>query len=349
MAFTPNKKNLTERANYGVRVARPGYDANDCAQNQLLFNSGWPILQISEVIDMNTANTVNIYEYTVTTIVIVTATGVQVSRDVEVSYPDAVPEGYTSTYTYNYDPDEAGGSYRNMWVNRKYVKKALAGNRTVYTYPQQTSTSGEYTTIVETRCDLAQYAVKSHRLGYTPFFMTSEMVSNIDGYVILFSLDISKDVDYPYTEKPLALLSPATDYGIKSSSKFGKKVPGLCSNMFSKLVQAVKTQETSTSDIDMDKRSIWSPVKSASDAKGGELLPYEFYSFIGDSDSGAGIDGGVYYRRDWPFYMTRYEGASLNDAWAVSVGSFQDAIDTKNSLVVLRSPMVSPEYEERVL
>lgn len=347
MAYAPNKKNLTERANYGVRVARPGYDANDCAQNQLLFNSGWPILQIAEVIDMDTANTVNVYEYTITTTVIVTATGVQVSRDEEVSYPDAVPEGYTSTYTYNFDPDEAGGSYRNMWVNRKYVKKALAGNRTIYRYPQQTSTSGEYTTIVDTMCSLSQYAVKSHRLGYTPFFMTSDLVSDIDGYVILFSLDISKDVDYPYTEKPLALLSPATDYGIKSSSKFGSKVPGLCSNMFSKLVQAVKTQETSNSD--MDRMAIWSPVKSASDASGGELLPFEFYSFIGDSDSGAGIDGGVYYRRDWPFYISRYNGAGLSDAWAVSVTSFQDAVDTKNSLVVLRSPMVSPEYEERVL
>lgn len=347
MAFTPNKKNLTERANYGVRVARPGYDANDCAQNQLLFNSGWPILQIAEVIDMSATKRIDVYEYTVTTTVINSSTMTPVSTDVNVSHPDTVPSGYSSTYTYSYDPDSNGGSYRNMWVNRKYVKKALAGNRTTYTYPEESHSSGGYLTVIEKECVLAPYGVKSHRLGYAPFFMTSDMVSNVSGYVILFSVDISKDVDYPYTEKPLALLSPATDYGIKSSSKFGKKVPGLCSNMFSKLVQAVKTQETSTSDI--DRRAIWSPVKSASDAKGGELLPFEFYSFIGDSDSGAGVDGGVYYRRDWPFYMTRYDGASLNDAWAVSVGSFQDSIDTKNSLVVLRSPMVSPEYEERVL
>lgn len=37
MEYRPNKKNLKKRADYGVRVARPGYDANTCAQNQLLL------------------------------------------------------------------------------------------------------------------------------------------------------------------------------------------------------------------------------------------------------------------------------------------------------------------------
>ena len=42
-------------------------------------------------------------------------------------------------------------------------------------------------------------------------------------------------------------------------------------------------------------------------------------------------------------------GDSLGNAWAVTVTTTQTAVETKNSLVVLRSPMVSPEYEERVL
>jgi hypothetical protein len=56
MAFdlkTCNTPRLRKRADYGVRVARPGYDANECAQNQLVFNSNWPIIQIAEVIDLN--------------------------------------------------------------------------------------------------------------------------------------------------------------------------------------------------------------------------------------------------------------------------------------------------------
>ena len=96
--------------------------------------------------------------------------------------------------------------------------------------------------------------------------MTSDGLSDKSGYIILFSLDISKDVDYPYTERPLALLS-TTDYGIKSASKFGKECRGFALICFSKLVQAVKTEETATGSG--DKRSTWSPVKSASEAEDG--------------------------------------------------------------------------------
>lgn len=348
MGYSPNKKNLRERSDYGVRVARPGYDANNCAQNQLLFNSNWPILQIASVIKMDNFTNESVYEYRVTTTVINTDTWEQISGSDVTTYPSEPPAGYTSTNTFYFDPYEYGIDYRLIEVNRKFVRKPLAGDRTSYIYPNETHTEGNIRTTITKTCVLTPYAKKQHRLGFVPFFMMSADISDVSGYIVLFSVDISKDVDYPYTEQALALLSPATDYGIKSSSKFGSRVPGLCSNMFSKLVQAVKTEETSTRYND-DLRSIWSPVKSAEEAKGGELLPYEFYSFIGNSDSNAGIDGGAYYARDYPFYMSRYNGASLVDAWAVSTTSFQSWVSTKNSLIVLRSPMVSPEYEERTL
>lgn len=343
----PNRKNLRERADYGVRVARPGYDANNCAQNQLLFNSGWPILQIAEIIDENKMVEENVYIYKVTTEVVDLSTGTPISTTVETSYPDAPPAGWQSTYTYEFDYSMIGGEYRAVEVNRKYVRKPLATTRTAYRYADEQSTSGNILTAISKSCEQAPYIKKAHRLGYTPFFMTSDGLSDKSGYIILFSLDISKDVDYPYTERPLALLSPTTDYGIKSASKFGKRVPGLCSDMFSKLVQAVKTEETATGSG--DKRSTWSPVKSASEAEDGGLLPFEFYSFISDSTTGMGIDGGAYYKRDYPYYLVRSSGDSLGNAWAVTVTTTQTAVETKNSLVVLRSPMVSPEYEERVL
>lgn len=348
MAITPNKNNLKNRADYGVRVARPGYDANNCAQNQLLFNSGWPILQIAEIMDMSSMATDTVKEYKKTTAVMNISTGTLISRTVELSYPDTAPEGYTSSNSYYYDPSENGDAYKSIFVNRKYVKKPIAGTRTSYYYPAESSRDGDITTTITKSYVVYPVAKKTHGLGYVPFFMTSEQISDVSGYLVLFSVDIATDVDYPYTERPLELLNPRTDYGVKSSSKFGSRVPGLCSDMFSKLVQAVKTEETSKGSGG-DMRAIWSPVESAEKATGGELLPYEFYSFIGETNSGTGIDGGVYYRRDWPFYISRYTGASLVDAWAVSVASFQDTVSTKNSLVVLRSPMVSPEYEERVL
>lgn len=347
ISMTPNKKNLRERADYGVRVARPGYDANKCAQNQLLFNSGWPIMQIAEVMDLSNMPSVEIYEYEIRTYSYNSSTHIGVGSTKVVSEVSEPPAGYTNTYTYDYDVSTMG-EYRSLMVNRKYVKKLLSGSRTVYYYPDEQTTEGDIVTTTTKTCTKMTVGRKAHRLGFTPLFMTSDGLSNISGYAILFSIDISKDVDYPYTESALALLSPTKDYGIKSSSKFGRRVPGLCSNMFSKLVQAVKTEETSNVG-DGDLHAIWSPVKEASEGVDGLLLPFEFYSFIGNTNNGSGIDGGCYYTRDYPFYISRYNGSRLEDAWAVASTAFQDVVNTKNSLIVLRSPMVSPEYEEKVL
>lgn len=46
-----NDKKPVNRADYGVRVARNGYDAATCADSDLLFNSGWRIIQIVKVLD----------------------------------------------------------------------------------------------------------------------------------------------------------------------------------------------------------------------------------------------------------------------------------------------------------
>lgn len=348
MEYRPNKKNLKNRADYGVRVARPGYDANTCAQNQLLFNSNWPILQIANVLKMDNFITESVYEYKIITTVMDKTTWKQVSSSEVISYPTEPPAGYKDTNTYDFDPYENNTGYRLISVNKKYVRKPLAGKRTSYIYPHESQTNGNLITTVSRTCILSTYAKKQHRMGLTPFFMMSDDISSVPGYIVLFSIDIATDVDYPYTEKPLGMLKMNRDYGIKSSSKFGRNVPGLSTNMFSKLVQAVKTEKTSLVG-NGDKRAIWSPVKSPNEAKNGALLPFEFYSFIGNSSTNSEIDGGTYYSRDYPFYMSGNNGSALKDAWAVSSTSFQTEVTTKNSLVVLRSPMVSPEYEEMVI
>ena len=351
MAFAakPNKTNLKNRSDYGVRVARPGYDANNCAQNQLLFNSGWPILQITEVIKLD--DLVEDSFYNVRIVISWRDTqdpyspghyGTLSDTTTEEGEP---PAGYTRTETYT-EPEPS--ILDGLMVNKKYVRRFLGGQVTSYIYPLDTWTEGNIEYTKRTTCVKRRAGKKQHRLGYTPFFAASGNISNTDGYIVLFSVDIAEDVDYPYTEKPLAILGGTRDYGIKSSSIFGSKVPGLCTDMFSKLVQAVKTEKTSETGGG-DARAVWSPVKTASEAEDGCLLPYEFYSFLGQSASNTGIDGGCYYRREVPFYVNKSEGATLDDAWAVSVTSYQLPITNKNSLVVLRSPMVSPEYEERTL
>lgn len=340
--YTPNKKNLRERADYGVRVARPGFDANTCADNQLIFNSGWPILQITKVIKESDMVPFTGYQMQTTVTIFDIAHYQEVSETTTVEEVSSPPEGYMSTSTSAYTPDD---KYRSISVNKKYIQMEVSGNRTYYTYPITRVVEGDYQITTQRTCHTVNMVHKTHGLGYAPFFLVSDDISDVTGYILLTTIDIATDVDYPYTEASLPMLTAPKDYGIKSSSVFGKRVPGLCTGMFSKLVQAVKTQATSKGTD--EKRSIWSPVLTANDAKDGILLPYEFYSFIGNTADDTGIDGGCYYTRDYPFYITRGTGDDVSDAWAVSVGSYQTLINNKNSLVVLRSPMVSPEYETR--
>ena len=41
-----NKSTLISRRNYGMKIAMPGFDARTAGDNELLFNSSFPILQI---------------------------------------------------------------------------------------------------------------------------------------------------------------------------------------------------------------------------------------------------------------------------------------------------------------
>lgn len=343
-SITPNEKNLKNRSDYGVRVARPGYDANLCAQNQLLFNSGWPIMQIVKVIELSNANTTYVYELTTTETKFDLVNQVVLSQKETVSEVDSPPAGYTYEYTYQFDASSLG--IRSIQVNSKYIRELLSGTRTSYTYPTEVITEGNIRTSIGRMCEKMPIRKKTHNVGYTPLFLESGNISNISGYIVMFSIDITTDIDYPYTERSLELTTPTNDYGIKSTSEYGSRVPGLCSNMFSKLVQAVKTEETST----WEGYAVWSPAVDKVSAEEGCLLPFEFLSYVGNSNNNAGINGGVYYYRDYPFYISKGNvNDGFGDGWAVATTATQAAMMTKNSLVVLRSPMTSPVYEERTI
>ena len=156
-----NNPNWKQRDDYGVRVARPGYDATFCAQNQLVFNSGWPIVQIAEVIDLNK-------DYPIKSI------WVKVNVDGTRDYVDEEPAGIT----YDGIIDE-----RFVSVGRKNLYYILGGK---YGFDGDGNYWSEY-----------DYKVFSHNLGYVPMFYKSEDVSELSGYVLLTSVDLRKDVDYP--------------------------------------------------------------------------------------------------------------------------------------------------------
>lgn len=347
MAFdlkTCNTPRLRKRADYGVRVARPGYDANECAQNQLVFNSNWPIIQIAEVINLN--------------------------KDVETRYVwlnetysesgvtrewrETEPAGITYTIGHEEKRISVGKNY--VW-SQNYFQ---GGNDSNNKYWQKISYKKIY-----------------HGLGYPPMFYRSEDISNVSGYLIITSVDLSVDIDYPYTEGATMFLGSLNDYGIAGSSKFGKRVPGLRSDMFSKLIQAVKTEKTSNAPIyygpnpeDISPEAgilYWSPLKKLVDWEGC-LEPYEavgYYGFnnpFGEADvmtiggtelAGFGTDG-PYYRDDQAIIRAvPYSGTSSGSIFGDGVAFTnmgQATYGSKHaSMVIIRSPMVSPEYEEIVV
>lgn len=312
-----NTAKLKSRGNYGVRVARPGFDASTCAENQLLFNSGWPILQLRYVVDLEkNGETYTRYEH--------------VSDGVWV---DTLPSGYTKQY--EYEPVNAV-----IGANKTYVRletlSATYFNDDWDSYTQHT------------------YVRAKHRSSFVPFFIpATDVAGEGEKKALIFNVDLQTDVDYPYTEAPTPLLKAPRDYGMKSTSIFGGRVSGLSTGQFSKLVHAVKTETTATYTASSEdgavvsgKICVWSPLESGyKDAVTENVLePYECYVFTAND---TGEEGGVYYEPEaGRIECYDYTNASSPGPYAF-VGMGQSlSLHEKQTMVILRSPMVSPEVEE---
>ena len=141
-------------------------------------------------------------------------------------------------------------------------------------------------------------------------------------------------------------------------------------NMFSKLVQCVKTTETSRWIISGEKKLCWSPFKNAGEFKEGEINKYEAFTFSAykcpffeagiagvfiyspsDSINTDPFSNSLYYTRDVIVSMMPIEDSSSLYSSAAAYCNVGQANDMYNdaSMVILRSPMVSPEYEEVTL
>lgn len=349
-----NNPNYRNRGDYGVRVARPGYDASNCAENQLLFNSGWPIMQIKMVADFSSYTTS--FEITKVTTVVYSigttgAMGAFIPESTEITNTEqivqSVPEGLSGV-----DITEELDGFKAYAANKKYIRK-LSGKTTLYeeaavTESGDLSDGKKFLRVTNTSYHKREVKTASHNLGYVPLFFPCESLFGGDSdHVMLFTIDIATDVDYPYTEAPMPLVSAPHDYGIKSESIFGKNVPGLDSNMFSKLVQAVKTTKTSTFNDGTNNIVYWTPLPKDTDIDTtgeGCLTPYEFYAFTGDGNDDQ--EGGQFYTRFHPRYISRSSTTGAPKEESYMVGVMGQDTTPNGVLVVLRSPMVSPEYEE---
>lgn len=286
MPIVCNKNNFIKRRNYGVKVARPYYDVRSCSDNQLLFNSSWPIVLI---------------------------TGVY--KEIIVKTSGVIPSGATivSTQTENFNICASNDKY-------VYTKKVVT----------QYNNNGTFGSIITT------YGHEHYESHPVLAFPSSEL-SDLTGYVVCTNIDISKDVDYPYTDAPLEYFGGDIDYGIKSRAYFMHDMPrgngvlgyGINTRLSSKMVQAVKTQET----FDNGQTFIaWKSPKANS-----TYLPvtdYECYSFY---TAQTGIHSDALYPAN-----TRYD-TSENCAYMMPP---QGETITNVSMLILRNPMISPNNVE---
>ena len=307
-----NDRKPVSRSDYGIRVARKGYDASICADSDLLFNSGWPIIQIVKVIS-------------------------EENKKIYIDETQDIPSTYTPTGVVRID----GIGNWNCAVDEKWFY--LPKEFTEY----YDSATGHLVSLAK------QYRIY-HGLGYMPLFFKSEFCADVPGYYLMTNIDIRKDVDYPYTSAPSKYYGGTSDYGIKSKSYTRNQMPspgetrgcGINTSIQSKLVMAVKTEKSKAKE----KYSVVDPIS-------GETIEYEAGSPIwavpqDDNSQTTRIydyeafgfwspDGKIL--QEYPVGVvgdTGYETYLLIDQWGASMD------DTKKSLVILRSPIVAPDYEE---
>ena len=281
-------RTMRARSDYGLKVAKRGYDVTFAADNQLLYNSSFPVLQIVEYITADTQWEIvetGSYQYwnefngTLTT-----RWRHNMRRIHGLGYPPmVVPFGYN-----------AYGSASALEWNTKYVYS-----------DNDFFTEADYNTFIAGGA-LTQSA-------------------------IVFGIDIGTDVEYPYVDDGLEIeWGQQVDYGIKhlltdDINSVDPTALGLNANVQSIMAVAVKVATNDNQSV-----SVYYP----DGISASQLAPF---SFIKSATTGRWRAGGVS---------------------AQAVSGFRPAMPTlgidyyrldgqifgeKCSLVVVRSPMISPD------
>ena len=299
-----------KRGDYGVRVARNGFDAETSGDSNLLFNSGWRIIQIVKVIS-------------------------EANKRIHVDETGQIPSSYI------YIREQTDGVFDwNCAVDEQWLYLPA----TIYEYMDTVNYESHFYT--------KQYKIY-HGLGYVPLFFKSKYVSDKPGYYLMTNVDIRQDADYPYTSKASYYDGNTTNYGIKSKSYTRKKMPqpgetrgcGINTAIQSKLVMAVKTEKSMTSDLyegqsGSNPTCAWAVPRDNNTQVNTDITDYEPFGFYGGStsnNSGAFME---YPVGQVPVNVVNGSRYQFIDQWGAA---FQRS---KMSMVILRSPMVAPDLEE---
>lgn len=202
-----NRSTLITRRDYGLKIAMPGFDALTAGDNQLLFNSSFPILQIkilSRLFSLANGST-------------------QANQGGEYIGTIGTPPYDVPVFRW----------YHGLGYPPFFLVLASGG----FQYSDAYTVDDQYV----------------YRKGVYDFSTGNVIWPTDNGAkVLLCPIDLTKDIEYPYTALPLEKpLINSIDYGFKSSEYGEINDPnfnnlGINIRLQSQMVLAVKTMGTST-------------------------------------------------------------------------------------------------------
>ena len=308
-----NDPKPVNRSDYGVRVARNGYDASTCADSDLLFNSGWRIIQIVKVIsEENKRIFIDETQDLPSTYVLVNE-----RIDGIGNWNCAVDEKwfYLPCVTYEYVDTTTG--YLDFKRKQYRVYHGLGYMPLFFKSEFCSDTPGYYllTNInIRQDVDYPYTNAPSHYYGGTQDYGIK-----------------SKS----YTRKDIPEPGETRGCGINTSIQ-------------SKMVMAVKTEISKAPDYEREGQTYPVPcpswcVPSDSNAQTTSIKDYEAFGFFAYNANSLYDTAGqplMEYPIGWSWQGGEGERYTLIDQWGAAI------TDAKKSLVILRSPMVAPDLEE---
>ncbi len=312
-----NDPRPVKRGDYGVRVARNGFDATTSGDSNLLFNSGWRIIQIVKVIseENKKINFDETQDIPSTYVLQKTRTGGVGFWDCAVDekwfYLPVIMNTYIDTATGNYE-----------FRNKQYKIYHGLGYIPLFFKSEYCSDMPGYylLTNVDIRED-ADYPYTSKPSYY-------------DGSSKNYGIK-SKS----YTRDRIPTAGETRGCGINTAIQ-------------SKLVMAVKTEKSKAPDYEYNGQTYQVPcpswcVPQDSNAQTTKIEDYEAFGFFAYNQSGSVYDTAnqplMEYPVGWSWSGGEGERYTLVDQWGAAM------TDGRKSLVILRSPMVAPDIEEITL
>lgn len=201
MAHELNSSTLIARRDYGMKIAMPGFDVQYAGDNELLFNSSFPVLQIKIFASLRPDS--------------IGSPFVNNGGELFATYGTAP----NRTYLYRWKHDLGFVPFVTCLYIGAYFSPYSADEKYIY-------------------CPLPE----------NDYLHDFDKV--VAGRVLIAPIDITKDIEYPYTALPLAIDNAnISDYGFKSikygdieASDFNNL--GINIRLQSQMVLAVKTDKT---------------------------------------------------------------------------------------------------------